>query len=131
MCGLAGFSFAPEAARADPALLSALAAALAHRGPDGAGHTLVGRVALVHTRLAIIDLAGGDQPIFAGPAALIANGEIYNDLALRASLPEVHFATGSDCEPPLHLWLRDGPRYVDRLRGMYTIAIHERGTHHL
>jgi len=131
MCGIAGFAFAPDAKRADPAVLSALAAALSHRGPDGGGHTLIGRVALVHTRLAIIDIEGGDQPLFAGAAALIANGEIYNDLALRATLPEVHFATGSDCEPPLHLWLRDGARYVDRLRGMYAIAIHERGTHNL
>ncbi len=131
MCGIAGFAFTADAKRADPAVLSALAAALAHRGPDGAGHTLVGRVALVHTRLAIIDLAGGDQPLFAGAAALVANGEIYNDLALRASLPEVHFATGSDCEPPLHLWLRDGAHYTERLRGMYAIAIHERGTHNL
>ncbi|WP_428393071.1 asparagine synthase (glutamine-hydrolyzing) [Lichenicoccus sp.] len=131
MCGIAGIAFAPDAARADPAVLSALAAALAHRGPDGVGHTLVGRVALVHTRLAIIDIAGGDQPLFAGAAALIANGEIYNDLALRAGLPEVHFASGSDCEPPLHLWLRDGPGYAARLRGMYAIAIHERGTQNL
>ena len=131
MCGIAGFAFAPDAARAEPGLLPALAAALAHRGPDGAGHTLVGRVGLAHTRLAIIDLAGGDQPLFAGAAALIANGEIYNDLALRAGLPEVHFATGSDCEPPLHLWLRDGAGYASRLRGMYAIAIHERGTQNL
>ena len=131
MCGIAGFAFTPSAKRGDPAVLSALATALSHRGPDGAGHTLVGRVALVHTRLAIIDLAGGDQPIFAGAAALIANGEIYNDLSLRAGLPEVRFATGSDCEPPLHLWLRDGANYAAALRGMYAIAIHERGTHHL
>ena len=131
MCGIAGIAFAPSAARANPAVLSAMAAALSHRGPDGAGHTLVGRVALVHTRLAIIDIAGGDQPLFAGAAALIANGEIYNDLALRAGLPEVHFASGSDCEPPLHLWLRDGAGYAARLRGMYAIAIHERGTHNL
>lgn len=131
MCGIAGFALTADAKRADPAVLSALAAALAHRGPDGAGHTLVGRVALVHTRLAIIDLAGGDQPLFAGAAALVANGEIYNDLALRRSLPAVHFATGSDCEPPLHLWLRDGAHYTERLRGMYAIAIHERGTHNL
>ena len=131
MCGIAGIAFAPSAARVEPSVLSALAAALAHRGPDGAGHTLVGRVALVHTRLAIIDIAGGDQPLFAGAAALIANGEIYNDLALRAGLPEVHFASGSDCEPPLHLWLRDGPGYAAQLRGMYAIAIHERGTQNL
>ncbi len=133
MCGIAGFALAPGAALSgfDGSGLTALVRALAHRGPDGAGHSLVGRVGLVHTRLAIIDLDGGDQPLFAGPAALIANGEIYNDLALRAELPEVRFSSGSDCEPPLHLWLRDGPRYVDRLRGMYAIAIHERGTHNL
>ncbi len=81
---------------------------LAHRGPDGAGHTVVGRVALVHTRLAIIDLAGGDQPLFAGSAALVGNGEIYNYRELRAAMPGVRFATASDNELPLHLWLRDG-----------------------
>jgi asparagine synthase (glutamine-hydrolysing) len=86
----------------------------------------IGQTALVHTRLAIIDLAGGDQPLFAGPAALIANGEIYNDLALRATMPEVAFSTGSDCEPPLHLWRRDGDAYAVHLRGMFAIAIHDR-----
>ncbi len=131
MCGIAGFALEADARRTAPAVLSMLAAALAHRGPDGAGHTLLGRVALVHARLAIIDLAGGDQPLFSGAAALVANGEIYNDLALRAALPEVHFASGSDCEPPLHLWLRDGVGFASRLRGMYAIAIHERGTHNL
>ncbi len=138
MCGIAGFALAHAPSRTgaaadglDAACLTALVRALAHRGPDGAGHTMVGRVALVHTRLAIIDLNGGDQPLFAGPAALVANGEIYNDLQLRGALPEVRFSTGSDCEPPLHLWLRDGQRYVEALRGMYAIAIHERGTHNL
>ena len=131
MCGIAGFVFAADARPPNSSTLAAMTQALAHRGPDGAGHAMVGRVALVHTRLAIIDVAGGDQPIFAGPAALIANGEIYNDLALRATLPEVRFATGSDCEPPLHLWLRDGASYVAQLRGMYAIAIHERGTGNL
>lgn len=137
MCGIAGFALAHAphhgsgAPGFDSACLTALVRALAHRGPDGAGQTMVGRVALVHTRLAIIDLEGGDQPLFAGPAALVANGEIYNDLALRRELAEMRFVTGSDCEPPLHLWLRDGHRYVERLRGMYAIAIHERGTHAL
>ena len=126
MCGIAGLVMAPTAAPPDHGVLAALTAALAHRGPDGAGHSVVGRVALVHTRLAIVDVVGGDQPLFAGPAALVANGEIYNNLELRQSLPEVRFATGSDCEPPLHLWLRDGPAYAGALRGMYAIAIHER-----
>ena len=103
-----------------------MAAALAHRGPDGSGHSAVGGTALLHARLAIIDLAGGDQPLFAGPAALIGNGEVYNYRELRADLPGVAFATASDNEPPLHLWRSLGPAYAPKLRGMYALAIHDR-----
>ena len=131
MCGIAGLALAGGARPPDPSTVAALAHALAHRGPDGAGHSVVGRIALVHTRLSIVDLAGGDQPIFAGPASLVANGEIYNDRELRAGMPGVAFATGSDCEPPLHLWLRDGEAYAGELRGMYAIAIHERAARSL
>ena len=128
MCGIAGIVAAPEAPPPDAATLTALTRALAHRGPDGSGHTVVGHVALAHTRLAIIDLAGGDQPLFAGSAALVGNGEIYNYRELREQMPEVRFATNSDNEVPLHLWLRDGPGYARALRGMYALAIHERVT---
>ena len=89
------------------------------------GISVVGRTALVQTRLAIIDLASGDQPLFAGAAALVANGEVYNYRELREDMPEARFATQSDCEPPLHLWLRDGlglcrraARHVSRSRSM-------------
>ena len=126
MCGIAGLVMAPGAPPPIAATLAALAAALAHRGPDGAGHSVVGRTALVHTRLAIVDVAGGDQPFFAGPATLVANGEIYNDPALRRTMPATAFTTLSDCEPPLHLWLRDGADYAASLRGMFAIAIHDR-----
>jgi len=127
MCGIAGITLAPGLPPPAESTLQALRSALAHRGPDGSGSITIGQTALVHTRLAIIDLAGGDQPLFAGPATLVANGEIYNDLALRASLPDTAFATGSDCEPPLHLWRRDGDAYAVHLRGMFAIAIHDRG----
>ena len=81
---------------------------------------MVGRVALVHNRLAIIDLVTGDQPLFAGSATLVCNGEIYNYRELRARrCRQSVFATNSDCEPPLHLWLRDGADYARTLRGMY------------
>ena len=126
MCGIAGLVLEAQAAPPTAATLAALAGALAHRGPDGAGHSVVGRTALVHTRLAIVDVGGGDQPLFAGPATLVANGEVYNDPALRAAMPGTSFSTGSDCEPPLHLWLRDGPGYAGSLRGMFAIAIHDR-----
>jgi asparagine synthase (glutamine-hydrolysing) len=126
MCGIAGMILASGAPPPNPATLSRLIDSLAHRGPDGTGHAVVGRVALVHNRLSIIDLVTGDQPLFAGPATLVCNGEIYNYRELRMAMPGVNFATNSDCEPPLHLWLRDGPDYAGQLRGMYAIAIHER-----
>ena len=126
MCGIAGLILASGAPPPSPATLSRLIDALAHRGPDGTGHAVVGRVALLHNRLSIIDLVTGDQPLFAGPASLVCNGEIYNYRELRVAMPEVNFATNSDCEPPLHLWLREGADYVQHLRGMYALAIHER-----
>ncbi len=126
MCGIAGLILSSGAAPPDPSVLSRLINSMHHRGPDGSGHAVVGRVALLHNRLSIIDLVSGDQPLFAGPATLVANGEIYNYRELRAAMPGVAFATNSDCEPPLHLWLRDGAGYAGQLRGMYAIAIHER-----
>jgi asparagine synthase (glutamine-hydrolysing) len=126
MCGIAGLLLSPGAPPPDPRVLSKLIGALHHRGPDGIGHAVMGRVALLHNRLAIIDLVTGDQPFFSGTATLVANGEIYNYRELRESLTGVSFATNSDCEPPLHLWLRDGSDYAKQLRGMYGIAIHER-----
>src|SRR3984957_474532 len=126
MCGIAGLILSSGAPPPDPAILSKLIDSLHHRGPDGTGHAVVGRVALVHNRLAIIDLVTGDQPLFSGPATLICNGEIYNYRELRAAMPGIAFATNSDCEPPLHLWLHDGADYAQQLRGMFAVAIHER-----
>ena len=75
MCGIAGLILAPSAVPPDAATLDSFTRSLAHRGPDGSGHTVVGRVALMHNRLSIIDLATGDQPLYAGSAALVGNGE--------------------------------------------------------
>ncbi len=125
MCGIAGIM----TANGEPppaAALHAMSAALAHRGPDGTGHYRAGDVGMVQTRLAIIDLVTGDQPLYeAGGAALMANGEIYNYIELRAELGGVAFSSASDCEPPLHLYRRHGLDFTDRLRGMYAIALHD------
>ncbi len=131
MCGIAGLAFTPQALPPDPAMLAAMIQALRHRGPDGAASVVIGQAALAHTRLAIIDLPGGDQPFFAGPASLIANGEVYNFRELRAGMPGVAFATNSDCEPPLHLFRAQGMQYAQSLRGMYAVAIHDRAAHSL
>jgi len=110
----------------DTALIDRLSSALKHRGPDGSGRYISGTVGFAHTRLAIIDLQTGDQPFFEKQGAvLIANGEIYNDPELRNELRDVPFATRSDCETPLHLYRRHGTNFVNFLRGMYAIAIHD------
>ena len=128
MCGIAGIMNRSGAAPND-AVLQALSAALAHRGPDGQGRVISGGTGLAHTRLAIIDLETGDQPLYAPQntekAALIANGEIYNYVELKLDMGRVEFRTGSDCEPPLHLYLRHGLDFTRHLRGMYAIAIYD------
>ena len=125
MCGIAGIMFR-EGKSPDASILESFARALGHRGPDGEGKYLAGPVAMVHTRLAVIDLKTGDQPIYEpGGAALIANAEIYNHLELRATLGDIPQSTQSDCEPPLHLYRRNGLSFTDSLRGMYAIAIHD------
>ena len=126
MCGIAGLVLSPSSAPPAQETVSRLIDSLHHRGPDGTGTHVLGRIALLHNRLAIIDLVTGDQPFYAGNATLVANGEIYNYRELRVAMHGTNFVTNCDCEVPLHLWLRDGLAYTRDLRGMYGIAIHER-----
>ena len=125
MCGIAGFMSADGAAPADH-LLDRMANALAHRGPDGVGRYRDGDLGMIQTRLAVIDLETGDQPLTEpGGASLVANAEIYNYIELRAGLSNAAFRTASDCEPPLHLFRRHGLDFIGHLRGMYAIALHD------
>ena len=115
-----------DGSRPVAAVLDRLAAALAHRGPDGNGRFISAPIGLAHTRLAIVDLVTGAQPLGTNQGTvLVANGEIYNDPELRAEMGGAHFATGSDCEAPLHLYQRHGTAFADFLRGMYAIAIYD------
>ncbi len=130
MCGIAGI-MTSDGTAPDDAVLDALSNALAHRGPDGGGRHVCGPVGLVQTRLAIIDLETGDQPLYLKDggggvrAALVGNGEVYNYIELKAAMADADFATGSDCEPPLHLYLRHGVDFAEALRGMYAFALHD------
>ena len=130
MCGIAGVMMR-SGASPDQAALAALTKALAHRGPDGEGQYIDGAVGLVHTRLAIIDLETGDQPLFEKPdaqtsgATVITNGEIYNYRELQKEFPAETFHTASDCEQSLHLYRRDGTTFARNLRGMYAIALYD------
>lgn len=130
MCGIAGLMSADGTAPARQ-ILDTMASAIGHRGPDGIGHYAAHDVLLVQTRLAIIDLETGDQPLYAAngddkeDVCLIANGEIYNYVELRAQMGDVDFKTKSDCEPILHLYLEHGLDFAEHLRGMYAIALHD------
>ncbi len=110
-------------ARAAPAMT----AALDHRGPDGTGSCSIGPALLLHTRLAIIDVAGGDQPLRSedGACAAVVNGEIYNHSELRAELEAKghRFATRSDSEVILHLYEELGLDCVRRLNGIFAFAL--------
>jgi asparagine synthase (glutamine-hydrolysing) len=125
MCGIAGVIM-KDGGTPEPAMLERLLRAIAHRGPDGNGSVVRGDTALLQARLAIVDLLTGDQPLFApGGAALVANGEIYNNPELRTAMTGTPFVTQSDCEPAVFLYEREGEGFARRLRGMYAIAIHD------
>jgi asparagine synthase (glutamine-hydrolysing) len=131
MCGIAGI-MTTDGRAPDAGVLDRMVAAIAHRGPDGRGDHALDDVAMAQIRLAIIDLETGDQPLYEpGGAGLVANGEIYNYVELRDDLPGVDFRTASDCELPLHLYRRHGLDFVEHLRGMYGIALHDPGAGHL
>ena len=115
-----------DGATADAGVLQRLVDALRHRGPDGDGAYTARNVALGQTRLAIIDLETGNQPLYEpGGAVLVANGEIYNYVELRGQMEGEAFSTQSDCEPPLHLYRKYGLDFVEHLRGMYAIALYD------
>lgn len=122
MCGIAGY-VGPE----PQGLLPVMLRVLKHRGPDDIGSYEEPGVGLGMTRLAIIDLAGGRQPMTNedGSLRIVFNGEIYNYRELRRDLQAKghRFRSQSDTEVILHLFEEDGERCVDRLQGMFAFVI--------
>ncbi|MEY2699825.1 MAG: hypothetical protein RIQ52_580 [Pseudomonadota bacterium] len=127
MCGIAGIMM--RHGPVEQAWLERMAGQLGHRGPDGTGYYRAGAVGLVHTRLSIIDLAGGQQPLLAreGSVATVANGEIYNFPELRVAQGErgAQFTSHSDCEHILHGYLQDPEHFVETLHGMFAFALYD------
>jgi asparagine synthase (glutamine-hydrolysing) len=128
MCGIAGFvDFAGHDPAAARARLERMTNIIAHRGPDGAGAFVDAQAALGHRRLAIIDVAAGQQPIGVAQdqVQIVFNGEIYNYLELRREL-EAHghrFRTHSDTEVIAVGYLEWGADCFARLNGMFGLAI--------
>jgi asparagine synthase (glutamine-hydrolysing) len=127
MCGICGIAAPAGAGAEELAGARAMSAALEHRGPDSAGEALEDPVVLAARRLAIIDLAHGDQPIATEGRAVtvVQNGEIYNHAALREELAgRGHaFATRCDTEVIGHLYEEHGLDAFARLRGMFAVAL--------
>jgi asparagine synthase (glutamine-hydrolysing) len=127
MCGIAGLYHRDRRVIEDE--LRVAASVLTHRGPEGTGVHVDGRVGLAHTRLAIIDLAHGGQPLYSPDRALclIANAEIYNYVELRADLVAkgYAFATHSDCEPLLYAYQEYGDDFLRYVEGMFAFALYD------
>jgi asparagine synthase (glutamine-hydrolysing) len=133
MCGIAGVLYADPNRPAARSVLERMSDAIAHRGPDAEGFLIEAGVGLVHRRLAIVDLAGGDQPIGNedGSVQVVFNGEIYNHEPLRRTLQSHghRFRTRSDTEVLVHMYEHeagDSGRLCTHLRGMFAFAIWDR-----
>src|SRR5918993_961591 len=124
MCGIFGFLGFD-----DSDLLRRMGRVLAHRGPDGEGYFRCGPLSMGMRRLSIIDVAGGDQPIFNEDRtiAVCFNGEIYNYVELTEELRARghRFATRSDTEVLVHAYEEYGIDFLNRLNGMFAFALYD------
>lgn len=135
MCGIAGYVDLRDHRSPPESVLRAMTDALAHRGPDGSNVWRMPGVGLGHRRLAIIDLAGGIQPMASadGQCIIVFNGEIYNYRDVRRDLEARGraFRTNSDTEVILAAWAEYGEACVTHLRGMFAFALWDAPTRRL
>ena len=123
MCGIAGVFQEPANKTVETMIKN-----ISHRGPDGHGVVGVPNGTLGHTRLAILDIEGGHQPMDFEDTSIAFNGEIYNYKELkRKHLPNLRVKTHSDTEVLLHLYRKMGPKFVKYLDGMFAVAIQHQG----
>jgi asparagine synthase (glutamine-hydrolysing) len=128
MCGIAGIVLRDPEARIEPDLLLRLSDSIRHRGPDDSAHWIGQGVGLAHRRLSIIDLSpAGRQPMCNEDETvwLVFNGEIYNFRELRERLEKSghRFRSHTDSEVIVHLYEEEGERCVERLDGMFALAL--------
>jgi asparagine synthase (glutamine-hydrolysing) len=127
MCGIAGIFDWRAPSEVDRRLLRRMTAAIAHRGPDGDGFYHMPGIGLGHRRLAIVDVAGGDQPLFNEDrtVCVVFNGEIFNFQPLMAELAALGhvFRTRCDTEVVVHAWEEWGEECLDRFNGQFAFAL--------
>jgi len=130
MCGICGYyDFSGKAKTADKGVLSRMTGKMVHRGPDSSGQFLTDEIALGFRRLSLIDLQGGNQPLFNEDRSLvlICNGEIYNYVELREELigKGHRFSTKCDVEVLLHLYEDHGVGLLSRINGQFAFALYD------
>jgi asparagine synthase (glutamine-hydrolysing) len=125
MCGILAVLGCADDSQAKRVRVLELSRRLKHRGPDWSGLYQHGDFFLAHQRLAIIDPASGDQPLFNEDKSVVVtvNGEIYNHEELRKRLPNHKFRTESDCDVIAHLYEEYGEDFVDMLDGMFSFVL--------
>ena len=127
MCGICGLFAPPGAGAPDRAAVDSMLDALRHRGPDESASTPLGACTLGHCRLRVLDLQTGEQPVTdeSGEIVAVFNGEIYNFQALREELAtKGHEVRGTGDTPIIpHLYEEYGERFVEKLAGMFTVAL--------
>ena len=124
MCGIAGAVSFIEDMREDMKIYEKMQHALLRRGPDQRGMVLKRQAALIHTRLAVIDIDGGRQPMSFGRYTIVYNGELYNTEELRRELAgDFDFTTHSDTEVVLKSYIKWGSTCVDRFNGIFALAV--------
>ena len=130
MCGFAGYIDLRGERRAKRDLLNRMTDTLTHRGPDSAGCFVEANLGLGFRRLSIIDLAGGDQPLYNEDSSLVlvCNGEIYNYRELKHQLEQKDhvFRTHSDVEVLLHLYEEEGEDLLQKLNGQFAFVLYDR-----
>jgi len=128
MCGIAGLINYTNPLSPEPGTVRSMVSVLKHRGPDNSGYHISENNHLGHTRLSIIDLSSGDQPIFSHDKsiAVVFNGEIYNYIELKKQyLRDYPFYTESDTEVIVALYEKFGPEFVNYLNGQFAIALYD------
>ncbi|MCP5048294.1 MAG: asparagine synthase (glutamine-hydrolyzing) [bacterium] len=135
MCGICGYLDLEGKKRIDPGIIEKMTDTLHHRGPDGREHYIEGNLGFGFTRLSIIGLEGGMQPLFNEDktVAMICNGEIFNYIELRDQLKaNGHtFRTHTDVEVLVHLYEEYGTDLLNRLNGQFSFAIYDFKKQHL
>lgn len=130
MCGITGIFDLRDRQPINRSLLEAMNETQFHRGPDEGGVHLEPGVGLAHRRLSIIDLSGGQQPLFNEDETVVVtyNGEIYNFPELTAELQQAghRFRSHCDTEVIVHAWEEWGEACVQRFRGMFAFAVWDR-----